>query len=121
MPVELNQLDQVRERTRCSYEEARNALQEANGDVVNALVSLERRSAEGGDLTAIAAELVDDAQRLLDLGPIRKVRFRLGERVLREVPVSVTAVGAVAIGLVAVLLSRLRIDLIRDSYSEEEA
>jgi hypothetical protein len=121
LSVELAKVDLVRERMRCSYEEARDALEAANGDVVDALASLEIRSAAGDDMLALTAEVVDDVQRMLELGPIEKLRIRMGDRVIREVPVSVTAVGAILIGLLADLASRLTIDILRDSHSEEEA
>jgi hypothetical protein len=121
LSVDLAKVDLVRERTRCSYEEARAALHGANGDVVDALTSLEQRTAAGDDVLALTAEVVDDVQRLLSLGPIQRLRIRLGDRTIREVPVSVTAIGAILIGLLAVLASRLTIDILRDSEDEEKA
>jgi hypothetical protein len=121
LSVDLVDVDLVRERMRCSYEEARDALQGANGNVVDALAGLEKKSAAGDDMLALTAAVMDDVQRLLELGPIEKLRIRLGDRVIREVPVSVTAVGAILIGLLAVLASQLTIDILRDSRSEEEA
>jgi len=121
LSVDLGIVDLVRERMRCGYEEARDALQATNGNVVDALAHLEKRSAGGDDMLAITAEVVDDVQRLLELGPIRKLRIRFGDRVVREVPVAVTAVGAVLIGLLAVVASRLTIDIVRTIPSEEEA
>jgi Domain of unknown function (DUF4342) len=121
MSVDLAKVDQIRERMRCTYGEARDALQDASGDVVTALANLEKKSAGGDDILALSSELVEDVQRLLELGPIRRLRVRIGEHVLREVPVAATAVGAIVLGLLAVLASRLTIDLIRDPISEEEA
>jgi hypothetical protein len=113
--VDLATVDLVRERMRCTYEDARNALQAANGDVVSALANLEKSQSSGVDVAGMTAELLDDVQRLLEAGgAIRKLRVRLGDRVVREVPVEVTAIGAVLIGLLAVLASRLTIDIIRD-------
>jgi len=113
--VDLASVDLVRERMRCTYEEARNALHAAGGDVVTALASLEKSQSSGVDVAGMAGELMDDVQRLLEAGgAIRKVRVRLGDRVIREVPVELTAIGAVLIGLLAVLATRLTIDIVRD-------
>jgi hypothetical protein len=66
------------------------------------------------DLMTVGTEIIDDVQRLLDAGIIRKVRVKLGNRTLREIPVSPTTLGAVAIGLLAVLITRLAIEVDRD-------
>jgi hypothetical protein len=113
--VDLANVDLVRERMRCTYEEARNAIQAAGGDVVTALANLEKSQSSGVDVAGMTAELMDDVQRLLEAGgAIRKLRVRLGDRVIREIPVEVTAVGAILIGILAVLATRLTIDIIRD-------
>ena len=115
MSVDLASVDLVRERMRCTYEEAQKALQAAGGDVVTALANLEKSQSSGVDVAGMAAELLDDVQRLLEAGgAIRKLRVRLGDRVVREIPVEATAVGAILLGLLAVLASRLTIDIIRD-------
>jgi len=53
-------------------------------------------------------------QRLLERGVIRKIRIKLGRRTLKEIPVSLTALGAITLGLVAVLVSLFAIELERD-------
>ena len=116
MPVDLASIDLIRDRMEgTSYAQAQEALQATDGDVVGALVRLEQSQNAGLDLAGLTAELMDDVQRLLEAGgAIRKLRVNLGDRVLREVPVTVGAVGAILIGLLAVLASRLTIDIIRD-------
>jgi hypothetical protein len=43
MNFTINDVDQVIERTGCSYREAKDALTQANGDVVDAIIYLENR------------------------------------------------------------------------------
>ena len=115
MSVDLEKVDLVRERMRCTYEDAISALGDTDGDVPTALARLEKKQSTGGDIGGLATELMDDVQRLLEAGgAIRKVRVRIGDRVLREIPLEVTAVSAVLLGVVAVLATRLTIELIRD-------
>lgn len=115
MPVDLVSVDLVRDRLKCTYEEAQQALLAADGDVVTALARLEKSQTAGLDVAELTTELIDDVQRLLEAGgAIRKVRVRVGDRVVREIPLSVTAVGAILIGLLAVLANRLTIDIVRD-------
>jgi cell division protein ZapA (FtsZ GTPase activity inhibitor) len=115
--VDLSKVDLVRERMRVTYDEARAALEQANGDVIAALAHLERSKQTSGatDLIAVTADLLDEVQRLLDAGVIRKIRVKLGNRTLKEIPVSLTAAGALVIGLVAVLVTRFVIELERDN------
>ena len=122
MSVDLSQVDLVRERLHVSYDEARAALEQANGDVVAALAHLERSKQTSGasDLISVTADLLDEVQRLLDAGVIRRIRIKLGNRTLREIPVSLTAVGALAVGLLAVLVSRFVIELERDNELSTE-
>ena len=122
MSVDLASVDLVRDRLRCSYEEAQQALVAANGDVVTALARLEKSQQAGVDVAELTTELIDDVQRLLEAGgQIRQVRVRIGDRVVREIPITVTAVGAILVGLLAVLANRLTIDIVRANNNEEVA
>jgi hypothetical protein len=62
----------------------------------------------------VGTEILDEVQNLLDAGVIRKLRVKLGRRTLKEIPVSPTAVGAILLGLLAVLITRFAIELDRD-------
>ena len=113
MSVDLGKVDEVRERMGVSYEEASSALNEAGGDVVAALTRLEQTRGPS-DLLTVGADLLDEVERLLRAGPIKRIRVRLGNRTLKEIPVSLTAVGAVLIGFLAVLVTRFVIELERE-------
>jgi hypothetical protein len=99
------------------YDEAQAALEQANGDVIAALAYLERIKSTSGaaDIISITAELLDEVQRLLESGVIRKIRVKLGNRTLKEIPVSLTAVGALVLGVLAVLVTRFVIEIERDN------
>lgn len=115
MAVDLSKVDLVRDRMRCSYEEAQNALVATNGDVVSALARLEKDQSAGADIGGLVTQLVDDVQNLLEAGgAIRRLRVRVGDHVVREFPLELTAVGAILVAALAVVASRLVIDVIRD-------
>ncbi len=111
--VDLGKVEQLRERMGVSEEEARSALTAADGDVTAAVADL-AQSRRPGELLAVGADLLDEVERLLRAGAIKKIRVRLGHHTLKEIPVSLTAVGAVLIGLLAVLVTRFVIELERE-------
>jgi hypothetical protein len=112
--VDLSQVDLLRARMNVGYGEARAALEATGGDVVAALGRLEQARSSRNDLMTVGADIIDEVQRLLDAGVIRKIRVKLGNRTLREIPVSLTAVGAILIGLLAVLVTQFVIEVDRD-------
>jgi hypothetical protein len=98
-----------------SYEEANRALQEANGDVVQALVNLEKGK---GDLLSVGIELMDDIQKLMETRAVNKLRIKFGDRTVAEYPVAFTAAAAVIVGLAALLISRASIEIEQEGALE---
>jgi hypothetical protein len=111
MEDQLNKIDKIRERLDVSYEDARLALEASGGDVVGALESLERSRGRCTDLVVLGAEIADDVRRFIDGGPINKIKIKYGNKLVTETPVALTALAAVAVGVAAVLISRLAIEL----------
>jgi hypothetical protein len=114
VPVDLSHVDLLRERLNVGYDEARAALEAANGDVVTALGQLEQARYRRNDVLAVATDVLDEVQRLLDAGVIRRIRVKLGNRTLKEIPVSLTTLGAIAFGILAVLVTHFVIEVDRD-------
>ncbi len=117
MQEELEKLDLIRSRVRVSYDEARKALNEAGGDVVQALVNLEKREP---DLLSVGIEIIDDVQRLLEAPAIKGIRVRFGDRTVAGYPVRFIGTAAVVVGLAAALLSRTSIDIEQQEGASEQ-
>ena len=113
MDDELAKIDVLRDRFKISYEEARKALNAASGDVIEALAALEKNqpSANRTDLLALGAEMADEVQKLAGSGPIKRLRVKYGNRLITETPVALTAAAALAVGVAAVLISKLIIEV----------
>lgn len=113
MDNELAQIDIIRRRFKVSYEEARDALNAASGDIVGALATLEKRlpQLDKPDMLALCAETADEVNKLVSGGPIRSLRIKYGNKLLKETPVALTAVAAVAVAVIAVLVSKLVIEV----------
>ena len=118
MNNELEKIDFLRSRFRVSYDEARKALANADGDVIGALAIVEKDNVQSVDLFALGAEVAEEVRKLIDGSPIRKLRVKYGNKLVTETPVALTALAALAVGVAAVLISKLVIEVER---GEEEA
>jgi hypothetical protein len=116
--TELEKLDAIRSRVRVSYEEAKEALDRAGGDVVAAVIDLEGR---GQDLIDVGVELLDDIQRLLDNAAPRKIRLKFGNRLIKEYPVALGVAAAFAVGVLAIVISKATIEIGREEEDTEGA
>jgi hypothetical protein len=115
--TELDKLDAIRSRMNVSYEDARTALESADGNVVQALVNIEKGK---GDLLSVGIELMDDIQKLLEARAVNKLRIKFGDKVLAEYPVALTAAAAVFVGLAAILVSKSTIEVEQEKEEPEE-
>ena len=113
---DLEKLDAIRERLDVSYDEARKALVEADGDVVEALASLEKRQR---DIITMVAELMDEIGKLLESTPAKKVRLKLGRKVVAEIPVALTAAAGFLLGLAAVFITKAAVELEKEGMETQ--
>lgn len=130
MEINLEKIDLLRERTGCSYKKAKEALEAAGGDVVNALIILEEEKEKDilnlGNLSAKGNQLLEKIKELIRMGNVTRLRIKHGEMVLLEIPVTVGAVGAIlapylaAIGVIAALVTRCTIQIERENGEKEE-
>jgi hypothetical protein len=118
---EMRLVDELRERLEATYEEAADALREANGDIVQALAVIERQRRESGEgLVNISNELVDEVRRLASEGGVRKLCIKLGDRPVAEISVTFGQAAAVVLSVAALLLSRMVIEVIREPVEAPE-
>lgn len=65
----MDQVEQIREKTGCSYEDAKKALDEANGDVLDAIIALEKAGKVASSATAQASTNPVSSEAFQD-GPV---------------------------------------------------
>ena len=94
MNITLESIDAVRERAGVGYEEAREALEAADGSVVDALVYLEQKKRRSSN------DLLERVKAVVKEGKVNKIRVKRDDKVLLTVPVNVGIVGGV-VGLAA--------------------
>lgn len=59
----------------------------------------------------VAVDLLEELQKIISAGNPKSVKIRFGEKVIAQVPVAVGAASAILIGLGAVALSKLAIEI----------
>jgi hypothetical protein len=105
--TELEKIDLIRERLGAGYREAREALETAGGDVVQALVYLEEKGDNwGGRLQEQGREMLEQLKDLVQKGKEYRIKVKQGDRIVFEVPASIGALGiagVLASGELAVL------------------
>ena len=96
MDITLEMVDLVRERTGASYEEAKAALENANGDVVNAIIDIERNDRAGAGVSGI----IEAVKAAVQKGNVNRIRIMRGDKELVNIPVNAGVAGGV-LGLMA--------------------
>ena len=109
---DLAQVDLIRERMEVSYKQAMAALDEAEGDVVLALALLEDDPQAG--LRAFEEQAKEGVRRGLS-EQLSLIRWRILGQPVAEAPVALVGVGAVALGLLALLISSSTVDAVYES------
>ena len=91
---ELEKIDIIRERLGVTYKEAQEALQEADGDVVQALINLEEPDKKWDDkLEEKGQKLIEYIKEIIKKGNVTKVRIKKKDKVVWELSATIGALG----------------------------
>ncbi|MFZ5633574.1 MAG: DUF4342 domain-containing protein [Bacillota bacterium] len=97
---ELEKIDLIRSRMGVGYREAREALEAAGGDVVQALIRLEEGEDKfSGKIQNAGHEIVGQLKGILHRGRETRIKVKQGDKTVFEFPASLGAVGL--LGLLA--------------------
>lgn len=121
MEITLEKIDQVLDRTGVTYEEAKEALTNSNGDVVDALIYLEKKNKNRfKGINEKGTEMIDKLKDVLRRGNITRVMVEKDGDVILNLPVTVGAIGivlgpvATIIGVSAAVVSKYKIKIVKD-------
>ena len=95
MEITLEMVDQVRERTGASYEEAKTALEAANGSVVDAIIAIEKENGVNIDVNEKINGLVEKLKAAVQKGNVNRIRVMRGDEELVNIPVNAGIAGGV--------------------------
>lgn len=134
--TDLEKIDQLRKRLGLSYREAKEALDRAGGDLLEALIQCEEGVKEEtqGILGNWGGKLMDQIRNILHQGNVTRIKVKKDGKTVAEIPATAGALGilgvlasselAVLAGLstVAALFNRYTLEVERpDGRVEEHA
>lgn len=123
MEITLEKIELVKDRTGVSYKEAKEALEAADGSVVDAIISIEEsidiktksRLGEQG------AQVVEKIKQAVRKGNVSKIIVKKDDEVMLNLPVSISIIGTVlapwaaVAGVIAIFGTKCTIELIKDN------
>lgn len=123
MEITLEKIELVKDRTGVSYKEAKEALEKAEGSVVDAIISIEEtidinNKSKMGEQVAQVVEKIKEAVRK---GNVSKITIKKDDEILLNLPVNVGIIGTVIFPWAAVLATiaafgtKCRIELLKDN------
>ena len=102
MDITLEKVDKVRERTGVSYSKAKEALEVSNGDVLEAIIFLEKQSKDEGQYkkTETIEELKIWLKDLINKGNVTRIKVSKDGKKIVDVPVN----AGIAAGVIAIII-----------------
>jgi len=119
MEISLEKIDLIRERTGLGYAEAKEALEEAAGDVIDALVMLEEELEDGMEELGEAMEqgVFAPVKKVISQGNRTRIRVSNHDGTLLEIPATLGIAGALiapratALGVMALLMAHYSLEV----------
>jgi uncharacterized protein DUF4342 len=130
MKFTLEQVDEVRGRTGVSYAEAKKALEETDGDVLEAIIYLESNEDKGfknsfannftNNFGDKGNEVIDKLKEFMRKGNITRIYLRKDGETVMNIPVTAGAVGALFFppatisAILVALATGCRLEIVKD-------
>lgn len=115
----LKKIDEIVNRTYVNYETAKIALEEANGDVLEAVILIEskKKCFNSSDAKIKGEQILDEIKKALKKGNATKISIKKNNETIINIPVTAGVVGAVlspilaAAGVTAALLTQCSVEI----------
>jgi len=125
--ITLEKIDIIRERTGASYREAKEALENSHGNILEALIAFDDKKETDTkwteEFSVRSGEVIDKVKGLLYEGNVNKISVKSEGRTLVEIPVTFGAIGAMVLphlavlGVLVAMFKRCTIEVIRNDGS----
>ena len=122
MEITIEKIDLVKDRTGCTYAEAKEALEQHEGSVVDAIIALEEKTNKDHD--RITGESLKDSpiflkmKEIVDKGNVSRIVVSKGDKTIVNFPVTAGVIGTLLVpwgailGIVAAMGAQCSIDFI---------
>ena len=122
MEITLEKIELVKDRTGVSYKEAKEALEAAEGSVVDAIIAIEEtvNIKPGSKVNDFADETVSKVKELVKKGNVTKISVKKDDETIVNIPLNVGIVGTIVApwGIIAAAVAacgfRCQIELTKD-------
>ena len=122
MEITLEKIELVKDRTGVSYKEAKEALEAADGSVVDALIAIEEtvNISTGSKAGEFANETVEKVKELVKKGNITKISVKKDDETIVNIPVNIGLIGTIVApwGILAAAIAafgfKCKIELTKD-------
>ncbi len=118
MNIKIEQIDTVVARTGATFKEAKEALEEADGDVVEAIIIIEENRRTWTDNISDKGErMAEKIREIVRKGNVTKITISKDGETLMNIPVTAAALGSIIsaplalIGLSSAILSKCNIEI----------
>ena len=101
--VTLEKIDKIVERTGVTFEEARDALNACNGDVVEAIILIQSGQDGKQDKEGKGSEIIATLKEYIRKGNVSRIIVENDGEVVLSIPVTVGVIGAVIAPVIAVI------------------
>jgi len=122
MEITLEKIELVKDRTGVSYKEAKEALEAADGSVVDAIIDIEESIDERGKskISEGSSQIIEKIKEMVKKGNVSKIIVKKDDEVMLNLPVNIGILGtflapwAMIAGLIAAFGTKCVIELVKD-------
>lgn len=122
MEITLEKIELVKDRTGVSYAEAKEALEAADGSVVDAIISIEETidRKESKSFSKQGTAVLDNLKELIKKGNVSKILVKREEEVILNIPVNLGIIGTVVapwgavLGVIAAFGFKCTVEVVKD-------
>lgn len=120
MEIDLEKVEIVREKAKVSYAEAKEALEKTDGNVLDAIIYIEKNQKNIlNTLSGAGNEFVESIKDIVKKGNVNRIKIKKDGKLLLDIPVNAGVVGGaigvvyvpalLAIGAIAAMVSKIEV------------
>jgi hypothetical protein len=122
MEITLEKVELIKDRTGVSYKEAKEALEAADGNTVDAIIHIEEtiNMSNQTKLTEQGTQLMEKVKEVVKKGHVSRIVIKRDDEILLNLPGTIAAAGTVLApfaamaGVVAAFGTKCRIEIVKD-------